>query len=100
MARHQKRGIAELFKAFDNEAIGQKGLWSFMSFYIYSAIVSKEPLKNTITMLKQSFLSATLLDLLDLSYLIGLRRSASRQTKITDFIKRDGVFQRFHKSNC
>ena len=58
MARHQKRGIAEpacrlpalpagrqavgragrLFKAFDNEAIGQKGLWSFMSFYIYSAI--------------------------------------------------------------
>jgi len=46
-------------------------------------------------MLKQSFLSVASLDLLDLSYLIGLRRSASRQTKITDFIKRDGVFQRF-----
>ena len=36
-----------LFKAFDNEAIGQKGLWSFMSFYIYSAIY-----KATNTMLK------------------------------------------------
>ena len=43
---------------------------------------SREPLKNTITMLKQSFLSVASLDLLDLSYLIGRWCPAERDELI------------------